>query len=469
MKRPVSRRVLGLALGLATVLAAACSASSEETRRPNILVIVVDTLRADLLPFYGHPSAETPFLSALAEQSLVYENATSTSSWTAPAAASLFTGLYPDQHGVLTGHAAYRQSGSIRRLNRIPAEIETLPEILGRLGYRTFGFADNFNVGQRLGFDQGFDHLETLRFSGADKIQKLLEQAAGEIHAAEPWFVYLHYMDPHSPYHMWSPWFEAPETSALALPTGGWPNRFGIHELEWLAAKGDPTVPGRERWRQAWDLGRAAYLSELERLDQLIGMAFETLGVDERTLVVFLADHGEEFGDHGDLGHQPKLYEELVRIPLILRLPGTDAPRGRVLSPVSLIDVLPTLRLQLGLDLLQAEPGVPLPEETEGGERVLFAMRTSEESGTTLRCVQRSPYKAIFLEGPTGIELYDLSEDPAETRNLARMQPGLARELVELWEDFERRAPRFERAFGEPVLQTPEEDQRLRDLGYGGR
>jgi len=318
-----------------------------EARRPNVLVVVVDTLRADHLSFYGYPVETAPFLAAQAARSVVFENAWSTSSWTAPAAASLFTGVYPVEHGVHLGVNAVemlQRGGAKVTLDRVPDALETLPELMRGLGYRTFGVSDNPNVSEAQGFAAGFDRFENYDYAGAPRVNASVEALLPEIGSAERWFVYLHYMDPHQPYH--------PRRRYLQRPRGA----------------------------DAHAASRAAYDSEIGWVDEHIRRAFELLRVDDATLVVFAADHGEEFGDHGGTSHRFKLYEELTRVPFFLRVP--DLPPRRVTVPVSLVDLRPTLRALLGLPPSEQDSGVDLtPVMAAAGnapaERALFASRTT--------------------------------------------------------------------------------------------
>jgi arylsulfatase len=178
-----------------------------------VLIVVVDTLRADRLPFYGYEGHTSPFLREWAERSIVFERAWSTSSWTAPASASLFTGVYPVQHGVHLGVNAFRllrRGGAKLELDRVPDALETLPELFQSLGYRTFGVSDNPNVSEAQGFAAGFDRFENFSYAGADRVKVVIASWEAEIAEADPWFVYLHYMDPHQPYHARRPWHRTP-------------------------------------------------------------------------------------------------------------------------------------------------------------------------------------------------------------------------------------------------------------------
>jgi len=400
--------------------------------RPNVLVVVVDTLRADRLPFYGCDENTAPFLEEWAARSVVFERAWSTSSWTAPASASLFTGVYPLQHGVHLGVKAFQlfqRGGAQLELDRVPDALETLPELFRSLGYRTFGVSDNPNVSEAQGFAAGFDRFENFSYAGADRVNAVLASWQAEIAEAKPWFVYLHYMDPHQPYHARRPWHRP------------------------SPAKDRHAVSG------------AAYDSEIGWVDAHLREAFERLAVDASTLVVFTADHGEEFGEHGGGGHRFKLYSELTRIPLFLHHPGVT-PR-RVRANVSIVDLLPTLRSLLGLPASEQDAGIDLTSLYAAGDelsekRTIFASRTTGMAWK--RAVVRGPYKLILTK-PGGTELYDLESDPGEQTNLAGERPALARELLRSSGDFRASARRWDGS--RTTVEVSEEDlRRLEELGY---
>ena len=400
--------------------------------RPNVLVVVVDTLRADRLPFYGGEAKNARFLDEWAARSIVFERAWSTSSWTAPATASLFTGVYPFQHGVHLGLKAFelmnREDGKLE-LDRIPDPLETLPELFRNSGYRTFGVSDNPNVSDAQGFTAGFDRFENFSYSGAKRVNAVLASWEAEIAAAEPWFVYLHYMDPHKPYHVRRSWHRP-------------------------ATANDP-----------YAANAAAYDSEIGWVDQHQRMAFERLGVDSSTLIVFTADHGEEFGEHGSGDHRFKLYSELTRIPLFLHQPGV-APR-RVRANVSLVDLLPTLRSILGLPPSEQDAGSDLTAYyTEAGgvpeERAVFASRTTGMAWK--RSVVRGHYKLIETR-PGGVELYDLESDPGERRNLADERGDLSAEMIRSFADYRASARKWD-GVRTTVEVSPEDLRHLEELGY---
>ncbi len=420
--------------GLAGLLAPACGGGRPQL--PNVVVVVIDTLRADHLPFHGYQRDTAPFLGEWAERSVVFERAWSTSSWTAPATASLFTGVYPNQHGVTMGLNFFRGLQRERpelELNRIPESLETLPEFLRSLGYRTFAVADNPNVCEAEGFRDGFERFESADYEGAPSVNHVLAGWSREIRSSRPFFVYLHYMDPHLPYHPRAPWF-APVDSE------------DVHVLN-----------------------AAAYDSEIRYCDEHVREAFALLGVDEETVVIITADHGEEFGDHGGRNHLFQLYSELTHVPLLIHHPHVQPLRRRVPQAVSLVDILPTLRSILGAPASDQDQGIALTplylDDGPHAERTFFAMRSSH--GAQKWAVVEGNHKYIFTEPMGRAELYDLSTDPREKHDLVRQLPDLAGRLHERWSEFERRARRWQ-ASPERITLTPEELQRLSELGYGG-
>jgi len=402
--------------------------------RPNIVLIVIDTLRADHLAFYGYEHDTAPFLSELAESGLVFENVVAPSSWTAPSTASLFTSLEPVQHGVLSGVLATKKMQEFDEsvtLNRIPGEIVTLPEILKSAGYATFGVSDNFNVSQALGFDQGFDAFVMHNYEGAPGVNAQVKRWTSRILRSDPYFLYLHYMDPHFPYHPWDPWYEEPSS----------PDEFG----------------------------QARYDTEIRYVDEHIRALFDELGWREDAVVIVTSDHGEEFGDHGWVQHGKTLYEEVVRVPLLLHVPG-DAG-GRVTDPATLLDVLPTIRdiallgedaLDEGVSLWPAREGEPVASPDR--LRLGHVRRQVYRGGLTRRSARRDGWKYIESSDGTA-ELYELGKDPHEATSRLEDRPDIAEQLQQAIEDFEARCVRF----------LPEETktsldaatlERLRALGY---
>jgi arylsulfatase A-like enzyme len=398
----------------------------EEQSRPNIVVIVIDTLRADHLPLYGYPHATAPFLSELAQDGIVCDRAYSTSSWTAP--------------GMLAAGRA-RQTDPTITLNAIPDEAVTLPEILQRAGYRTFGVADNLNICAAEGFDQGFDAFQSYNYRGAAAVNAQVVDWTTEILQPEsPYFLYVHYMDPHKPYGHRQPWSSQ------------------------LGATGTADI--------------SAYDSEIRHVDEHIRTLFETMGWKDNTIVVVTSDHGEEFGDHGEFGHGHNLYDETLQVPLLV-YPASALGRngGRVRESVSLIDLLPTLREIAGARPAEHEEGLSLLGALRGESRSLeergeiFAhlQRTRLEYRNGEELVSRAAIsgtrKYLLTLPEVREELYDLIDDPGETRNLFSAHPGPASELRRALENFEQTCERYP-GVSKQIQLDQEQLEKLRSLGY---
>jgi arylsulfatase A-like enzyme len=432
--RPEGRAAGVMLAALLGLAAPACSGLFRS--RPDIVLIVVDTMRRDHLPCYGYEKPTAPFLASLAAKGVVFENAYSTSAWTAPATASLFTGLYPLQHGVVLGRFAVRQlqsAGVPMRLNRIPGQATTIPEALREGGYATHAVVQNSNVRPELGFDQGFDSFHPLNPSQrADTITEKLMQLREKILSRRPYFLYLHYMDPHRPYVKNPPFF-------------------------------DPQTRGDTRSVSAYD-------SEIHHVDEHIGRVFEAFGWSRNTLVVVTADHGEELGERGHWGHARTLFAETLNVPLLVFGPGVPAGR-RIRDAVSHVDVKPTLRSVAGAPATSPRAGLDLwpllrGEQDALPERVLFADYWKPQSGEPepqVKAAIRGRFKRV--DGPGGPFLFDLWQDPWELRNRIGLRSQEAEELRQALQRFETTAPRLKREYLETV-QDQQMNEELRALGY---
>jgi len=449
-------------------------AGSAPAERPDVVVITIDTLRADHLSFYGYEAETAPFLAKLARDGARFERAFATSTWTAPSTASIFTGLYPTQHGVTTGFFAQRdrieqverEGRSTLTMKRISRDIETLPERFREAGYATYGIAANVNVGPELGFSEGFDHFERLHAmklmeSGtAEQMVEQLNRWAPQLRAGGPNFVYLHFNDVHWPYIGRRPWYA------------------GL-----LEKLGEPLA--------------ASYDSEIAYVDDALERIFERLGWQRDAIVVVLADHGEELGDHGNTGHGMFMYRELLRVPWVVHAPGAGVDSRVIGSNVSQVDLLPTLLDLAGIDsdpnsdlnsdpnsdlgpelpgrslvpLLRQPAGAPerraLEEELES--RALFAHRLKQHKwrSQNLWAVVRGRWKLIDDEGR--FELYDTSADPEEQRDLAGERPEVVAELLAELEGL-REGATWGAGTRTPIEVQVEVDEEsieaLRELGY---
>lgn len=332
-----SRAWIAAAFGLA-LACVGCEAPPEE-RPSSVVMVVVDTLRADRFGARRDGESLTPFLDALAESSTVFHNAYSTSPWTSPAVASLFTSRYPSQHGV-------HDFGSV-----LPGDEETLAEILAARGVEAGGFSSNPLVGRSRGFEQGFGFFRAV---GADaggpaaRTERAIDAARRAIRwvddratpTAQPFFLYLHVMDPHSPY--------APDRHARARVFGDGPQPDPDAVNEAMRHHLTEEIPEPTR-RAVVGLYDAEVSSTDAALEHFFSALTERGRLDDAVVVV-TADHGEELWDHGMFGHHHSLHAEVLRVPLLVRLPGQSARRD-VREAVSLLDVAPTLLELLGLDV----------------------------------------------------------------------------------------------------------------------
>lgn len=336
-----------------SLLASACNdgprSSARASTRPNVVFVCIDTLRADHLGAYGYGKRPTsPALDRLADESTVFEDVSSTAGWTKPSVPSFLTGTYPLQHGVYEGSSKTVQGETSHVLSD---EAETLAEAFQAAGWRTGAFVKNAQLNRGNGFEQGFDlyrdqvgDARELRWQALDWIDA--GESAGD---GRPFFLYLHFLDAHWPYPI-------PDEAALRFASEEGLAAFRQHEWKELRDKineGEraPTPGELELLLQLYDAG-------IRYVDDQLGILFQGLdrrGLWDDTLVCVISDHGEEFMEHGRIGHGHGLYEDLLEVPWILRIPGRD--RSRVASPVSLVDVFPTLAGIVGLAVPEAVVG----------------------------------------------------------------------------------------------------------------
>lgn len=422
----------------AVLLALACLVGCGDRGGVNVLLVVLDTTRADAVSATGEPGTITPTLDALAREGVVYERARSTSAWTVPSHGSLFTGRYPSRHGARHGSPALH-----------PAQ-QTLAELLRRT-HDTGGFSENPHIRTDQGWAQGFGtYIDSWRWRDrVDTPPQTISMALDWLDrrpGGRPFFLFVNLMDAHLPYA------PPPEWAERFVPPGADPETLtrlrGVGSPEQQAhLVGEAPIPERD-----FELLRGLYRAEVAWADYRVANLVTALrhrGTLDRTLVVVVADHGEQIGEHGLLGHQFALYESLLRVPLILRLPGLFEGGQRRDAPVQLVDVAPTVLEVVGVpraewpdmdgrSLISDAPGPDrrvVAEYAPPIEEVERIARRFEGSDTALlseaiRSVQVGTLKLIARSGGA-VELYDLEDDPGETRDLAVTRPDDVARLAE--------------------------------------
>lgn len=445
-----------LAPGLVLALALLGSACVRARRAPNLILISIDTLRADRLGCYGYPRPTTPFLDRQAQQGVLCADTSAPSSWTYPSHAALFTGLYPGRNGAT----------ELKR--RVRADVPSLAEWLVARGYRAAGVVSS-TLFKGYGLERGFEALEYVDPGGPEpsKVTEHAQTWLSAVDRSKPFFFLIHYLDPHSDYHS-LPEYEAPFVTPYEGPATGKSEQLFQHIAGFLQLNADDA----RHLSDLYDAGVRQQDAELEKLFAFLA-AHKLL---DDTLVVLTSDHGEEFLEHGELMHGLAQFEESVRVPLLFF--GPDVPRGvRLATPVSLVDVLPTI-----LDLLSQ----PAPRELDGRSlralwehaeraaepRALFIEADMDPPGPTARtmvpgddlAVRCGAFKLVWDPSANSARLYDLVHDPRETTDVSAAHAELAATLRAELERF-----RQQRADSAPAgALTGEDLQKLQDLGYAG-
>jgi arylsulfatase A-like enzyme len=395
---------------------AAMVACGGEDRPLNVVLIGVDTLRPDHLGCYGYDRHTSPNIDRLAEEGILYRNAVSQCPWTLPSFATVLTSLYPSQHG-----AGWP-------LNSMRTGFPTLASILAENGYAT-GAVINVSVLSRgFGVDRGFEYYDVAYAEETRTADKVTEDALSwiDLNRERPFFIFVHYFDPHLSYTPPAPYDTLFDPGYVGRVGGG----FGSDDFRRL----QPVLFGEQdpEAEADWNHIRALYDGEIAFTDDAIGnllRGLEGRGLREKTLIVFLSDHGEEFFEHRGFGHGHTLYNEVIRVPLIISLPSA-LPGGRdVGRQVRLVDVMPTILDVLNLDVDSHLEGVSvLPflkgkRTLEPAEGNLFppeiAYSEGNIRGPDKKGITAYPWKLIYDVPNDAQVLFDLENDPRETASLS--------------------------------------------------
>lgn len=470
---------------------------------PNVVILVIDTARAQNLSCYGYERATSPNLDAMAADSVLYEQAITTGCWSLPSQMSILTGLFPSKHGAHELHLSY------------PHHYPTLPEVLREAGYTTLGVSPNSWMSDEFGTTHGFDaylkmwqYWPTLPATAAARARpwirlahrlnrfytryyfpehnraRHVNQAFYKLldNAQEPFFGYVIYWDTHLPYYAHG------EHGTRWLPPGvdrEHALRVDRNHLAYHTGQ----LPMTE---EDFEILRACYDGALASIDEEIGYLVDRLqqrGILDRTLLIVTSDHGENIGDHNLMSHAYSLHDTLIRVPLIMRYPACFAKGSRIASQAQLTDVFPTILDALQLDVPEVRADLQgvslLGDQTGAADRLAYAEMLAPHPSIpalnrraglpedtpqpkhdrSLRCI-RTPESKFIWSSDGQHALYDLRQDPSETTNCYHKRPEAAAMLKQHLMAWQSPA---ELSLSAPDLHMDEDvRQRLRDLGYIG-
>jgi arylsulfatase A-like enzyme len=499
MTRPSA--CLGILL-LGLLLPTSCSKQEPPPPPPedyNVILISVDTLRADRLNCYGYDRRRTsPNIDAFAADAILFENYVAAAPWTTPSHMSMFTSLYPSQHG-LTQPFADLMSNLLTggRFNKLPESRTTLAEVLKENGYATGAFTAGAAIDPKIGFGQGFSVYETSMYKLDETNMKAMLGWMAR-NSFGKFFLFWHNLEVHAPYL-------EPDFLSDVLPAETVARiRPGLRKIKNDLLESKPDASQRRRFKNRMtgllnrydalnrDVCEALYTGGIRSFDRWFGELIRTLhdrNLYDDTIVILTSDHGEEFGDRSADkfygGHGHTLYEELVHVPLIIKLPHSRHAGTRIAAPVRGIDIMPTI-----LDVLRRTParnemeGESLRPLWEGAEPTNARVAISEAliEDYEQKSVRIGRYKYIFTIGqasvekrgrnympekPAARELYDLQADPLEKTNLLKAPADESH--VELAATLEQslRSHVAERSGPVENIQLDQETiEKLKSMGY---
>lgn len=437
----------------------------------NVVLISLDSLRADHLRTYGYQRDTAPAIDRLAREGVLFQNAIATSSWTLPTHITMFSGRYQLSHGVVDETSA------------LPPSIPTLGQIFKAAGFATAGFASGPYLAGHYGYDRGMDTYQDFSSRYPDPHQVRAAVLSPEInsnalawldaHASERFFLFLHYFDIHYDYVPPAPY----DTMFDADYTGTFDGRNFIERAD----------VNKNMDKRDLDHIRALYDGEIrftaDHVDRVLDK-LAALGLLEKTVVMLVADHGDEFFEHGNKGHHRTLYDEVIRVPMVLRLPGKAHAGERVEAQVSLVDVFPTLLETAAVAAPPGVEGLSVLRLVDGSAQPRDAVYSEfyDKVGFNLQVARRTPldktihhFNRITHPTRSSIEYYDLAGDPREHDDLHRARTDAVTSALTKtgdWLNEQWRAHRSAEAAsgGHSTIKVDEETmERLKSLGYVGQ
>jgi arylsulfatase A-like enzyme len=473
-------------LGAMPPPATAAKGSSVEEAPQGVILIWADAVRYDHLKPYGYARDTAPAVSAMTAEGALFQDCLSQGTWTLPSTASLLTSRYVATHGL-----------EFYRTKTLPLTATTMPEVFHDAGYATLMYSSVWFVGRHLNMHQGFDesHEYDSRAghtgkTSRDYVARLLPWL--DAHKDVPFFVFLHVGDPHEPYEPPAPYnrlwatadqeaerekFNEKITQTITGPRAARrleQQRFYPENITKVGIDPKHYITLEKNW----------YDGSIRSMDVELGKLFahlKHLGLDEKTLVVFISDHGEEFFDHGDRDHGNSVYGEVAQVPLMLKWPGGIPAGTNVSETVETIDLMPTLlelsRLPMP-DGMQGRSIVPLLDRSDGAAEARVAWKKKPafsenvNDGAGNRAIVLDGWKLVHNltpeDGPAEYELFDHRTDPLDKHNVASQHPEIVARLTQAlhaWEQEARAVALIPDRAVERAL-TVEEQEHLRSLGY---
>ena len=433
----------------------------------SVIVIAIDTLRPDHLGAYGYPRPTSPALDRLAAEGVVFDRFYSSSTWTLPSFGSLFTGHTPSRHGagVIIRAADLQEAGAgelvehaDRQFTRLDQSLPTLARVLDQNGFVTKAVVNNAFLNPEFGLSRGFEIYDYDHERPEREADEAVDLALAHLESADerPLFLFLHFMDVHMPY--------ISDESVAGRFTGGYDEQLGtgrgrLQAVRGRIARGDEVARG---------FYTAAYDEEIAFVDQELERFFGELqrrGLWDDALLMVTSDHGEALFEHGRWEHGGSVFEEVVRVPLIIRSPGLRP--GRNSDPASFPDLMPTILDALGIETDIPFHGVSLWPTLTGGAAP--AARDVLVEGTLYGAEQKAliqwPYKLVYQVAGDQRLLFDLEADPEELTDLSALYPERVDAMVEGLSDQVMAALR-ERSELSGAELDPALMQSLRALGY---
>jgi arylsulfatase A-like enzyme len=432
-----------------------CAKKQPGGKIENVILISIDTLRADHLGCYGYDRPTTPILDKFASKALLFEDVSTPCPWTLPSHGSMLTGLYPSRNGLRI------------QWEQLPDDVPTLPGILGQHGFATAGIVNSHWLSPKNGLHRGFEHFVYVKeYVNSPEPSKVEDEGLRWLanHSGRPFFLFLHYFDVHSDYTSLPRYQEQFVRPYSGIVDGSTEQLLDIRY-------GRIPPPNEADVQHLIDL----YDASIRQMDDGLGRVFNLLEQKDlynNTLIIVTSDHGEEFMEHDAILHGRTFFQEVIGIPLIMR--GPALPEGlRVKHPASLLDIIPTVLSLLGIAGPSNLDGIDLRQlwqnaRTTASDRTLFGeadwnnIVENETVDDIKRMVRRGMFKLHYDRVTKKVQLYNLLSDPRENTSVAAQNSATVDSLFDALQNFML----TEKSGGAVQPLSPEEIERLKSLGY---